>query len=397
MQDIQAQPTRERKVKELAPDLLVPRAPLQFGSSKLPKSLADAFNKFASAERPLFRIPSKILLREVPREDLEMAWRNDLLRGMPIGLKSTFAHEDKDQWLHLAMKDTDRDVALSPLEPEMTSELLLAILRFQTFRTKISCYHVRLTAKSTWNCGNRVVDWQACAEETPGVRIHRERGARGYKSASIALQRARSVKPLDFEGFAFSFLERVDGVEFYSTPSLAESMFHYGQNPEHATVPLDVCYDLVWRARQSGFAQPSKRRTLIVKLDKHGVQAANQHGVQDERDVVLASKPKSSSAWRNSCEGVEDEMEFGRFCVQRLLLSEAGQSVFFPNSLLLGFSLPKKGIGHSQLFGVTCQTSNIIVCAGIIFVFSFFKPLQTSHATLILCGSWRSATFSILA
>ena len=92
---------------------------------------------------PLFRIPSKALRDEVPWEDLEFAWSNQLLSGMPVGIKSTFAHADKDQWLHLVMEDPDRDVVLSPLQPLLTSELLLAILRFHTFEKEIHCLDVR--------------------------------------------------------------------------------------------------------------------------------------------------------------------------------------------------------------------------------------------------------------
>ena len=323
----QAQPNRERReLREPAepPICNALRPPLQFGPSKLPKSLVDAFNKHASAEMPLFRIPSKTLRDEVPLEDLEFAWSNQLLCGMPVGIKSTFAHADKDQWLHLAMEDPDRDVVLSPLQPLLTSELLLAILRFQTFETEIACLDVRRIAKSTWNCGNSTEEWGLCAEKTHNVKIHRQRGSFGHKSASISIQHTGKVgQPLDFEDFAFSFLQKVNGQEFYSTPSLAESMFLYGQDPE-AKVPPAVCYNLVWRARQIGCVQPCKDGrsdgALLVKLD--GWEASEG----GDTAVVAVCDRKHAKSWKNSCD-IEDEMDFGSSRVQKLRLSEAGQLV----------------------------------------------------------------------
>ena len=64
-----------------------------------------------------------------------------------------------------------------------------------------------------------------CAEKAHNVKIHRRRESSGHKSASIAIQHTGKVgQPLDFEDFAFSFLQKVNGQEFYSTPGLAESM-----------------------------------------------------------------------------------------------------------------------------------------------------------------------------
>lgn len=252
------------------------KAPLQF-TSKLPKSIVDAFNQRASCKRPSFRIPSKILLEEVPLEDLEFAWRNGLLHAVPIGTTSTFGHEEKDQWLNLAKLDKTRDIALSPAEPQVTSELLKAILRFHIFATKLTCQDLRRVAKSTWNCRDSAEAWQSCAEKTPGIRIHRERsgrGSSGHRSASIQLQQGECVEPFDFEEFALQFLAQVDGMEFYSTPSLAESMHFYGP----FDVPLDLCYHLVWLARQSGCIVPvadgRSDGALMVKLTKDSTREA---------------------------------------------------------------------------------------------------------------------------
>ncbi len=286
------------------------KAPLQF-TSKLPKSILDAFNQRASCKRPSFRIPSKILRKEVPLEDLEFAWHNGLLCAVPIGTTSTFGHEEKDQWLNLAKFDKTRDIALSPAEPQVTSELLKAILRFHTFATKLNCQDLRRVAKSTWNCRDSADAWQSCAEKTPGIRIHRERsgrGSSGHRSASIQLQHVESLEPFDFEKFALQFLAQVDGVEFYSTPSLAESMHFYGPCDN---VPLDLCYHLVWLARQSGCIVPvadgRSDGALVVKLTK------------DSASEVRVVGQKSSKSW-----GVADDMmEFGNSYIQKLSTSEA--------------------------------------------------------------------------
>ena len=321
-------PKTDKTPKILVSDLPRTRSPLEFGSSsQLPQSLVDVFNRFASAERPTFRIPSKTLRNEVPFEDLEFAWSNQLLFGMPIGIKSTFAHEERDQWLHLAKENPDGDVALSPLEPELTSGLLLAILRFQMSQTETSCKDIRRIAKSTWNCRHSAEDWQACAETTLGslgVSIKRQRGSSGHKSPSIALQHKDPVKqPLDFEAFTFSFLQSVNGEEFYSTPSIAESMFHYGQSLEQCIVPLDMCYSLVSLARQSPYIQRCENGrsndALIVKLDL--VQCPGDSG--DDAACVVAYHDKRANSFTNTSESAEYEMVIGQIRVQKFLLSEA--------------------------------------------------------------------------
>lgn len=228
---------------------------LQVPDTRFPRSLLDAFNQRALEEEPSFRIPSEVLSRTVPWEDLDFAWRNGLLCGVPIGLKSTFAPEDEERWLELAREDRQRDVALSPRRPAMTPQLLVALLRYNTCKKEFSCKDLRAYAKSVWDMRDSVEEWQVLAEGTPGVcteprsRYSRSSETREHLSSLVKLSEDRRSRSscLDAEETAFGFFQKVDQQQFDSLRSLAESLYYY-----QGGVPADQCYALVAMACRSG-------------------------------------------------------------------------------------------------------------------------------------------------
>ena len=55
--------------------------------SELPRSLVAIFNRWARQPSPTFRVPSGLLAKEVPWEDVIVAWQKGLLWAISIGVK----------------------------------------------------------------------------------------------------------------------------------------------------------------------------------------------------------------------------------------------------------------------------------------------------------------------
>lgn len=272
----------------------------------MPVALLNAFNRYASLPQPVFRVASKTLLQDVPWEDLEMAFNQGLLCATPIGRKSTFAHHEQKQWLQMS-RAPDRDIVLAPREPDLTPELVQAILRFNTFLQSLSMKDIKRIATSIWSHKASAEDWQLCAEAS-GIKVKRSRGSRGHESPSIDTPRQDAKQPLHFEAFAFGFFEEVNGQVFYSTNSLAESMLHYGRS-ETAEVPADMCYKLVEFARQSGHVRRCESdissNAMLVRISRGSV------------NVPIFAR-KTFGAWeKNEVKTqVEEEREYGDWRVQ---------------------------------------------------------------------------------
>ena len=289
------------------------KPPLQMSHGSMPAALLNAFNRYASLPQPVFRVPSKALLQDVPWEDLEMAFSQGLLCATPIGRKSTFAHREQKQWLHLC-RAPDRDIVLAPREPDVTPELVQAILRFNTFLQRQSMKDIKRIATSVWGHKASAEEWQSCAEAS-GIQVKRSRGSRGHESPFIETPRQDAKQPLDFERFAFGFFKEVNGQVFYSTNSLAESMLHYGRS-ETAGVPADICYKLVELARQSGHVRRCESdissNAMVVQINRGAMH------------VPIFGR-RTSGAWEKNeaTTQVVEEREYGEWRVQLVQMDGA--------------------------------------------------------------------------
>ncbi|CAE7544328.1 unnamed protein product [Symbiodinium necroappetens] len=221
--------------------------PLQIEASlELPPSLLSFFNAKASEESPIFRIPSKQLVEAgVPVSDLKDAWQRGLLWALPIGTESTFPYDQRERWLEMALEDDCRDVLLSPRCPQLTPELLRVTLRHFSHGTPTS-QDLQRFGKATWGLSAGEERWRALAEQLPDTEVRQ-----GWSNGGITPWTIRfKGKPqpnqdlFEYEDFTFAFLQRVNLQCFFSVGSLAESMFHYGQQPDKEAVSLQLCHDL---------------------------------------------------------------------------------------------------------------------------------------------------------
>lgn len=155
----------------------------------LPDSLLKAFNDWARATPPIFRVPSRVLRQAVPQEDLEDAWEKGRLWAISVGTRGTFlrqVHGDQSGWLKKAVENPEEcDILLSPLQPEVHADLLVAILRSLNVAT---CHEIHRFARGTWNGQASAQRWQKCAEQAKGrVRIRYQGCKQGYLSPTLCL------------------------------------------------------------------------------------------------------------------------------------------------------------------------------------------------------------------
>ncbi|CAE7530058.1 unnamed protein product [Symbiodinium sp. CCMP2456] len=250
----------------------------------IPDSLLQAFNGWARATPPVFRVPSRILRKAVPQNDLEDAWEKGRLWAISVGTRGTFlrqVHGDQSGWLEKAMESPEeRDILLSPLQPEVHADLLVAILRSLNVAT---CHDIHRFARGTWNSQASARMWQTCAEQAKprGVRIRYQGCKQGYLSPTLWLSGEPRVKKDIFchEEFAFSFLGRVDGEIFQCLGSIAESMYHFAGS---CPVSISTCYDMVMAAIESGNIKClSSGAAEAVDITSMSIQ-----GARDSRLVV---------------------------------------------------------------------------------------------------------------
>ncbi|CAE7653571.1 unnamed protein product, partial [Symbiodinium sp. CCMP2456] len=215
-------------------------------SLELPPSLLFFFNAKASEELPIFRIPSKQLVEAgVPVSDIKDVWQRDLLWALPIGTESTFPYDQKERWLEMALEDDCRDVLLSPRCPQLTPELLRVTLRHFSHGTPTS-QDLQRFGKATWGLSAGEERWRALAEQLPDTEVRQGWSKGGITPWTIRFKGKTQPNQdlFEYEDFTFAFLQRVNLRCFFSVGSLAESMFHYGQQPDKDAVSLQLCHDL---------------------------------------------------------------------------------------------------------------------------------------------------------
>eukprot|EP00435_Cladocopium_sp_Y103_P047346 s667_g13.t2 len=229
--------------------------------SQLPTSILEVFNRWALQEPPIFRVPSRVLVEAVGWEDVKLAWQRGLLK------------EDQERWLQMLGKPEEQDILLSPLQPELNPDLLVAILKALKSATTHELFRF---ARGTWNHQANAQKWKACAEQTLGrvqVRLNKDKC-----HVSLRGDVAEKVDLFSQEDLAFSFLQRVDGQIFQCLGSIAESMYYYGPSGEPCPVDKPMCYKLTEAAIQAGHirnlsnpkvgesAKSGRDSRLVVKL-----------------------------------------------------------------------------------------------------------------------------------
>eukprot|EP00439_Symbiodinium_sp_Y106_P068354 s593_g11.t1 len=253
----------------------------------LPESLLRAFNAWARGSPPIFRVPSRVpsrvLRRDVPLKDLEDAWEKGRLWAISVGTRGTFlrqVHGDQSGWLKKAVENPEeRDILLSPLQPEVNADLLVAILRGLNVAT---CHDVHRFARGTWNGQASAQRWQKCAEQAKGrVQIRYQGCKQGYLSPTLCLSGEPRVKQDIFchEEFAFSFLQRVDGEVFQCLGSIAESMYHFA---ESCPVSVSTCYGMVTAAIESG----NIKNMSSIAAESANSGSTRSEGARDSRLMV---------------------------------------------------------------------------------------------------------------
>ncbi|CAK9031465.1 Uncharacterized protein SCF082_LOCUS19657, partial [Durusdinium trenchii] len=227
--------------------------PIRVSSPDMPRSILDAFNRRARQEPPILRMPSRKLREEVPWDEIKFAWEKGLLWGISVGTKNTFQKEDQERWLEMleSSNTEERDILLSPLQPELNPDLLVVALRM----LKVATYHDLFRfARGTWNGQDGADKWKACAEQSlERVRIRSLRPGCAEVKLKEVESGASKLDLFNYEAFTFSFLQRVNGETFQCLGSIAESMYHF---TEQCPVHVSVCYDLIQKAIQSGDIVP---------------------------------------------------------------------------------------------------------------------------------------------
>ena len=162
-------------------------------------------------------------------------------------VEDTFKKEDQDKWLDM-LGTEEQDILLSPLQPDLNPELLVAILK--TLKSATT-HEIHRFARGTWNHQARADDWKACAEQSlRRVNMKRTRDGTCHVSLRGAVcQKLDALNMLSHEAFVFSFLKRVDGQIFQCLGSIAESMFYYSQQ---CPVDKPMCYKLIEHAIRAG-------------------------------------------------------------------------------------------------------------------------------------------------
>ena len=175
------------------------------------------------------------------------ASEDELEEHRSLFVEDTFTKEDQDQWLDM-LGTEEQDILLSPLQPELNAELLVAILK--TLKSATT-HEIHRFARGTWNHQARAEDWRLCAEQSlRRVNVKRMRDGTCHVSLRGAVcQKLDALNMLNHEAFVFSFLARVDGQIFQCLGSIAESMFYYSQP---CPVEKPMCYKLVEQAIRAG-------------------------------------------------------------------------------------------------------------------------------------------------
>lgn len=123
-------------------------------------------------------------------------------------------------------KPEEQDILLSPLQPELNPDLLVAILKALKSATTHEIFRF---ARGTWNHQATAQKWKACADQTQGrVQVRQNNQNRDKCHVSLRGHVAEKIDLFSQEDFVFRFLQKVDGEIFQCLGSIAESMYYYG-------------------------------------------------------------------------------------------------------------------------------------------------------------------------